>query len=142
MIVAELCRAQRTGRGRHLDVSLAGAVVDWISAIGGSAYREFLQIYEAAHYGAFATKDEHVLTLGVTAEQPLWAALVRALGRPDWADLDLEERTRRRDELLAYLRGRIGELTSDELDVLLDDVDTCWAWARLPGSPSRVSGGS
>jgi crotonobetainyl-CoA:carnitine CoA-transferase CaiB-like acyl-CoA transferase len=117
-------------------------VVDWISAIGGSSYLEFLQVYEAAHYGAFATRDEHVITLGVTLEQRLWAELITALGRPDWSELDTTARTERRDELLAYLRGRIAELTSDELDVLLAGADTCWAWARVPGSPSRVSGGT
>ena len=135
-ILAELTRAGRTGRGRHVHVSIAGTLADWADALGGARGREFGRILDSPHYRAYATADGASVALGVAMEQPFWAALITALGRPEWA----EPAGRNPDELSAYLTEVFGSLTAAEVEGRLSAVDTCWSLARPPGEPEAVSG--
>ena len=139
-ILAELTRAGRTGRGRHVHVSIAGTLADWVSALGGPRWREFGRILDSPHYRAYATADGFCVTVGVAMEQPFWAGLITALGRPEWAGLDASQRAARRDELTAYLAEVFTSLTAGEVASRLSGVDTCWSLARPPGDPEPVSG--
>lgn len=137
-VLAALYRVARTDQGSQLDVSIAGALGDWMSAIGGERYADFLDVYEAPHYGAFATKDGERLVLGVAQEQRLWSNLIETLGRPEWGGLDHYQRSERRNAIKDYLAQRIGTLSSQELTDLLSPVDTCWSFVRSPLEASRA----
>ncbi|MEU0482134.1 CaiB/BaiF CoA-transferase family protein [Streptosporangium sp. NPDC006013] len=139
-VLAELMAAQRTGQGTHLELSITGALSEWVNALGGSAYRDFLGVYQAPHYGTFPTADGGTLILGVAQEQHLWANLIRALGRPEWCPLTHDQRTLRRDEITAYLTTKIAAMTTQALTDLFEPVDTCWSLARPPGSPHHFTG--
>jgi crotonobetainyl-CoA:carnitine CoA-transferase CaiB-like acyl-CoA transferase len=136
-ILAGLYRVQRTGLGSELDISIAGALGEWVEAIGGERCEDFLTVYEAPHYGAFETKDGERLVLGVAQEQRLWSNLITTLGRPEWATLDHNERSDQRDRITDYLAQRIGVLSSSELSDLFSGVDTCWSFVRSPLEASR-----
>lgn len=137
-ILAALYRVTRTGQGSQFEVSIAGALADWMSAIGGERYADFLDVYKAPHYGAFATKDGERLVLGVAQEQRLWSNLILEMGRPDWADLDHYKRGEHRTAITDYLAQKIGSLTAVELTEMLAPVDTCWSFVRSPLEVSRV----
>jgi crotonobetainyl-CoA:carnitine CoA-transferase CaiB-like acyl-CoA transferase len=139
-VVAAVRQAERTGQGSYLDVSITGAIGDWVDMVGGAEHEDFLQVYRMPHYRAYTTSDGGVLTLGVAQEQQLWANLIAALGRPEWQDVPLSERFDRREEIGSYIAARIRNMSTAEVAELLDPVDTCWAIARLPGSSPRVSG--
>ena len=139
-ILAELTRAGRTGRGRHVHVSIAGTLADWADALGGARGREFGRILDSPHYRVYATADGAAVALGVAMEPPFWAALISALGRPEWAALDGTQRASRRDELTAYLAGVFASLSAAEVESRLSGLDTCWSLARPPGEPEPVSG--
>jgi crotonobetainyl-CoA:carnitine CoA-transferase CaiB-like acyl-CoA transferase len=139
-IVAATWQASTTGRGTWLDVSISGALRDWVDAVGGANGPDFLHVYRMPHYGRFATADGGVLTLGVAHEQRLWANLIDALGQPSWMQVGASERFARREEMQAYMAERIASLTCAQIEALLGPVDTCWAIAQAPGSPARMSG--
>jgi crotonobetainyl-CoA:carnitine CoA-transferase CaiB-like acyl-CoA transferase len=140
-ILAELTRAARTGRGRHVDVSITGTLADWVGALGGLEWRQFAQILHTPHYAEYTAKDGERLVLGVAPmEQAFWANVITAMGRPDWAGLAYDERLARQNELTEYLTGAFGELTAAEIADRLSMVDTCWSFAREPGTARTLSG--
>ncbi|HEU4346474.1 MAG TPA: CaiB/BaiF CoA-transferase family protein [Actinoplanes sp.] len=140
-ILAELTRAQRTGRGRHLDVSITGTLADWLGALGGREWRQFARILDTPHYAAYPTRDGERVLLGIAPmEQAFWAELITAMGRPEWAVLAHADRMARRDELRAYLTAAFGALTAAEVADRLGPVDTCWSLARAPGAAEAVAG--
>jgi crotonobetainyl-CoA:carnitine CoA-transferase CaiB-like acyl-CoA transferase len=139
-IVAATWQAARTGRGTWLDVSISGALRDWVDAVGGADGQSFLQVYRMPHYGRFATADGGVLTLGVAHEQRLWDNLIGALGHPSWSGATASERFDRREEMRAYIAGRVATMTCADIEDLFGPVDTCWAIAQAPGTPARMSG--
>jgi crotonobetainyl-CoA:carnitine CoA-transferase CaiB-like acyl-CoA transferase len=139
-IVAAAWQASRDNKGVWLDVSLTGALRDWVDAIGGADGPEFLHVYRMPHYGRFATADGGTLTLGVAHEQELWANVIEALGRPEWMHENASSRFERRDEIRAYIAEHVALMTCPEIEALLAPVDTCWALAQPPGSAPRMSG--
>ena len=139
-ILAALYMVARTGRGSEVEISIAGALRDWVDAIGGDRCTEFLTVYTAPHYGAFRTKDNQQLVIGVAQEQRLWANLITALGRAEWAVLDHDARGARRDEIASFLSQRISELTASELSNMLASVDTCWSFVKKPSQAADLPG--
>ncbi|GAC1574604.1 MAG: CaiB/BaiF CoA-transferase family protein [Candidatus Dormibacteria bacterium] len=140
-IVAAVRQAELTGHGAYIDVSITGALADWVDAVGGADHPEFMEVYRLPHYGRFTMADGGVLTLGVArTEQQMWANLITALGCPEWAEAPTSERRDRSDEMRDFISRRIGSMTAREVVELLEPIDTCWAIARLPGDPPRVTG--
>ena len=140
-VVAATLHAARTGEGQHLDVSLAGAVRDWVEAVALDRTSTPLPtVHGLPHYGSFVTADGATLTLGVVFEQRLWQGLALALGRPDWCELDAGARTERAGELRAAIAATVASTTAAELERRLGAVDTCWAMARPPDADVRVEG--
>lgn len=124
-ILAAVIEAQRTGRGRLVDVALADAVIStlylpYVSHVAGTAgFGDGARHAPRAAYGVYETADGKHLTLGIAAEMHFWTRLCRAVGREDLADeahlsggkqqearAALEElfRTRSRDEWCELLR--------------------------------------
>ncbi|HET6530923.1 MAG TPA: CaiB/BaiF CoA-transferase family protein [Actinoplanes sp.] len=140
-ILAELIRTGRTGRGRHVHVSITGTLADWVGALGGARWRQFGRILRTPHYAWYFTADGERLVLGIAPmETAFWAHLITAMGRPDWAGLTEAERLARREELTGYLDEAFGRLTAAEVTERLAGVDTCWSFARTPGSAEPTGG--
>ncbi|WP_238007020.1 CoA transferase [Dactylosporangium sp. AC04546] len=140
-ILAELTRAARTRRGRHVEVSITGTLADWVGALGGREWRQFAQILHTPHYAEYTTKDGERLVLGVAPmEQAFWENVITVMGRPEWAVLTYEERRERHDELTAHLTEAVRELTAAEIADRLSGADTCWSFAREPGTAERLAG--
>lgn len=92
-ILAALVDAQRTGRGRFVDISMTDAVISALylpyaghvaaTALGPAAGDG--QGPRAA-YGVYATRDGKYLTLGIANEPHFWRRLCAAIGREDLSD--------------------------------------------------------
>lgn len=140
-IVAALRVAEQSGRGCHLDVSLAGAVRDWVEATGSDESGLSVRaIFRLPHYGRYRTSDGGVLALGTGFEPRLWPPLAVALGRPDWAGLRSRQRIAREEELRSEIAAIIGQATTAEWEERLTGVDTCWTVARDVTAPPRMGG--
>jgi crotonobetainyl-CoA:carnitine CoA-transferase CaiB-like acyl-CoA transferase len=139
-ILAGVVRSLRTGRGSHVEVSITGALLQWVEAIGGGSYRDFLTVYAAPHYGVFDLADGERIAFGVAQEERLWANLITALGRPDWADLDYRDRVEQRDQVREFMAGALAQLTSAEVTRLFAPIDTCWNLVRQPGGSELSEG--
>jgi crotonobetainyl-CoA:carnitine CoA-transferase CaiB-like acyl-CoA transferase len=138
-ISAALVEARATGRGAFVDVSIAGAVRDWVEAAGGEEPpTAFLPLLP--HYGVFATADGHRLSIGNAHEDHFWSALCHALDLEAHASLTIGERLLDREALRAAVARAIGARTRTELEALLASVDTCWAFADRPASCARPGG--
>ncbi|MGH2783831.1 MAG: CaiB/BaiF CoA transferase family protein [Actinomycetota bacterium] len=128
-ILGALLERASTGKGAFLDVSLHGAVREWVEAIGGASNLEPLELLDGLpHYGVFETADGHKLTLGTVHEDHFWKALCGALGLDGLEDLGLLERAERVDEIKPLVADAIGGRTRDELERVLVGADTCWAF--------------
>ncbi|HEY0820664.1 MAG TPA: CaiB/BaiF CoA-transferase family protein [Rhizobacter sp.] len=93
-ILAALIAAQRTGRGRFVDVSMTHEVLRHHVLAGVAVQRtgrappqgRDLLSGGAPCYGVYATADARHLAVGAL-ELPFWQRLCETLGRPDWAAL-------------------------------------------------------
>ncbi|GAP37208.1 CaiB/BaiF CoA transferase family protein [Piscinibacter sakaiensis] len=89
-ILAALFDAQRSGRGRHLDVAMAdGVLAHAVLPLGTLNAHGHTRRAGADHlsgglacYAQYATRDGRHLAVGAL-EPKFWAALCTALGRPD-----------------------------------------------------------
>ncbi|WP_153505329.1 CaiB/BaiF CoA transferase family protein [Cumulibacter manganitolerans] len=90
-ILAALLRAQSTGRGAHLDISIRGSLAHWLNPRLGDFYAAGLVDLDSqrsaalvrAAYGVFSCRDG-VLVAIAALEDHFWAALVDALELREW----------------------------------------------------------
>ncbi len=132
-VLAGVIGARATGTGGYYDVSMAGALRDWVDSIGGAetvVSRNPLD--DVPHYGIFATSDGHHLSLAVVYETSLWEGLCDALGMGDVRNLTFAERVS-----APQLRDRIAKVVGERpralLEADLSAVNTCWAFVDPPG---------
>lgn len=131
-VLGALVEAQATGRGRHLDVSLAGSLREWVEAMGGEATLSTPSILDTVpHYGVFRTRDGHHLSLGTVYEGAFWRELCGVLGLQEHAGLAFEERVGRAD-LRMLIEERVGARSRHELERALSSATTCWAFVDPP----------
>ncbi|MEX2458102.1 MAG: CaiB/BaiF CoA-transferase family protein [Actinomycetota bacterium] len=131
-VLGALIEATTTGRGRHLEVSLAGSLRDWVDAMGGAATLSTPSILDTVpHYGVFRTRDGHHLSLGSVYEDDFWRELCGVLGLDEHAALGFEERLGRAD-LRALIEERIGTRFRPDLERDLSSAATCWAFVDPP----------
>ena len=88
-ITAALLARERTGVGQHVRLSMLDAIVAflWSSDMGGQTYvsREVSAQRAASFIDLiYETRDGHMSVAVMTNEQ--WAALTRALNRPEWLE--------------------------------------------------------
>lgn len=138
-IVTALLAARTNGEGSFVDVSITGALRDWVEAIGAEE-SPAAALPLLPHYGVFETADDHHLTLANVQEDHFWAALCGALGLEELAELDLGERMVRREELRVAVSTRVGAMTRDQLSQRLGEVDTCWAFVDPPAQCDASDG--
>jgi crotonobetainyl-CoA:carnitine CoA-transferase CaiB-like acyl-CoA transferase len=130
-ILAALIGVQRSGRGRHLDVSMCeGALAFMLPDLGnfdagGVAPRRGGELLNGGSpaYGVYRTRDGRFVSVGAL-EPKFWSALNQKLGRPvDLSELVAqgEQAVRVRGELQAIFETR----TRDEWEALLAGADVC-----------------
>jgi len=120
-ITAALLARERTGKGQHVRLSMLDSVVAflWSSDMGAQTYvdREVGQQRAASFIDLiYQTRDGHMSVAVMTNEQ--WAALTRALERPEWLDDPRFANTELRDlninERLALTQSVLLERTTAE----------------------------
>ena len=107
--LAALHERSRTGRGRHVDVSMTDGLVSWMSVMLGPTMNGEAPADISAEpaYGAFRCGDDRLLTLSIAHEDWFWRPLCEALGMPEHARLKGPERVERRDELHEAIAARL-----------------------------------
>lgn len=143
-ILAALLERGRTGRGKHLDISMLESTVEWM---GFPLYYAFEGAPPppragAAHatiypYGPFTAGDGGSVMLGLQNEREWQAFCVSVLARPELSvDPRFEANARRnaaRDELRAIIDATFHALSTDEIVRRLDDAQI--ANARVNAMP-------
>ena len=130
-ILAALVDAQRTGRGRYVDVSmtdcaLAHNVVPFGRALAEGASRPRGRDTLSGGlpcYGVYETADGGYMALGAL-EPKFWRAFCEAVGRPDLVEHHMvtgEAADRARDEVAGIFRTA----TREEWTARLADADCC-----------------
>ena len=127
-VLATLLERERTGRGRHLVVSMTHGSHDLVAhRVGGDPVPRLLT-GGLACYRAYATADGRHLTVGAL-EPKFFARLCELLGRPDLAERQLApDQEALAAELARILAGR----TLTEWLALFDGEDVCVGpvWTR------------
>ncbi|MCY3949605.1 MAG: CoA transferase [Acidimicrobiaceae bacterium] len=110
--LAAVDRAQRTGRGEHIDFAQMSYVVGMPEAAfiswsyrGENPSRLGARILNP--WGIFPTGDGHIFLVCVEADQ--WERLKDFMGRPEWADMDIFSTLEGRFENEDLLRMWLGE---------------------------------
>jgi crotonobetainyl-CoA:carnitine CoA-transferase CaiB-like acyl-CoA transferase len=140
-VCAALVPARDTGSGCHIDASLAGAVREWVDALGATAAQNpAAGLNELPHYGVFTTADGHHLTLGTVHEDHFWRPLCGVLGMDDVADLGFMDRFAKAGDLRARITEIVASRTRPDLEAALADTDTCWAFVDPPREHDGIGG--
>lgn len=110
--LAAVDRAQRTGRGEHIDFAQMSYVVGMLEAAfiiwsytADNPSRLGARILNP--WGIFPTSDGHIFLVCPEADQ--WERLKDFMGRPEWADMDIFETLDDRFENEDLLRMWLGE---------------------------------
>ena len=130
-ILVALLEVQKTGRGRHIEVSMLESLVEWMSyplyyAFDGAAAPERTGASHAAiyPYGPFAAGDGKTVMLGIQNEREWSAFCEKVLGRPELADdarfASVSKRASARDILEPILLEAFSRLSGEELVRRLD----------------------
>jgi crotonobetainyl-CoA:carnitine CoA-transferase CaiB-like acyl-CoA transferase len=114
-ICAACVRRRSTGEGAMLDVAMADVVATWTGPAEAKLQGAAAATRAIPGYGTFATADGGWVALGVLDEDRFWAALCRALGLDDHADLGFAARTARTEELQGAIAAAIARRPRDEL---------------------------
>lgn len=141
-ILTALYERERTGRGSSLEVSLLGALGEWMSqpyyyAVYGQqeARRTGARHASISPYGPYAARGGQVF-LGLQNERE-WAVLCqRVLHRPDLVTDERfatnPDRVAHDGELTAIIETVLGSMTPDEVVALLDEAGLASARLRTP----------
>ena len=110
--LAAVDRAQRTGRGEHIDFAQMSYVVGMLEAAfiswsyrGENPSRLGARILNP--WGIFPASDGHIFLVCVESDQ--WERLKDFMGRPEWADMDIFATLEGRFENEDLLRMWLGE---------------------------------
>jgi len=132
-ILAALLERGRTGRGRHLDVSMLESLVEWMSyplyyAFDGAAPPPRTGASHATiyPYGPFPAGDGKTIMLGLQNEREWSIFCERVLMRPDLASdpryASNSKRSAAREELHRIIVAVFGQLTAAEVLRRLDEA--------------------
>jgi crotonobetainyl-CoA:carnitine CoA-transferase CaiB-like acyl-CoA transferase len=130
-ILVALLEAQKTGLGRHIEVSMLESLVEWMSyplyyAFDGAAPPERTGASHATiyPYGPFPAGDGKTVMLGIQNEREWSAFCEKVLGRPELADdprfSSVSRRAAARDILQPILLEAFSRLSGEELVRRLD----------------------
>jgi crotonobetainyl-CoA:carnitine CoA-transferase CaiB-like acyl-CoA transferase len=104
-ILAALNERSRTGRGRHVDVSMIDGLLSWMGTnLSLYAATGETQKQRDPGYGLFTTADGKLLALGIAHEDWFWDRLCKALRLSGLSGIPVMERALRRPELIQPLQ--------------------------------------
>jgi len=127
-ILAAYIGAQRTAKGRYIDVSMTDTVLSWLPlemaeylATGNTPQRgqSYLNGGEAC-YAVYQTKDGRYVSIG-NREEKFWMSFCRAARRQDLEKLQFSKQETDFDKVGAFFKSK----TLQEILSLFDSVDTC-----------------
>jgi itaconate CoA-transferase len=137
-ILAALIQRSKTNKGSNIDISMLEAMVEWMGFPLNYAYdgasapertgSDHASIYP---YGAFATRDEKVIMLGLQNERE-WAAFCESvLERPDLTSnprfAKNVSRSSNREALKKIIEEKFSNFTSQEVASKLDQAQIAFA---------------
>ena len=128
--LAAVVEADRTGRGRFVDVAMldvvaswSGVLLSWFLATGDVPVRGGMPLGGGlACYRVYPAGDGKHLAVGALEPQ-FWRTLCERIGLPDLVDAHLDPS--RQDEIASALEARFAERSRDEWVAELADLDTC-----------------
>ena len=131
MILAALLQRQRTGTGRHIDLSMSEQLLPLMTpsfatvAAEGRDIRRDGEILSggAPCYRIFRTADGRYISVGAL-EPKFWLALVEVLGLPELKHInhvDIEQK----DDVVEKLRMAFASKTLEEWKRLFAEADAC-----------------
>jgi len=132
-ILAALLQRQKTGRGRHIDISMLESLVEWVSyplyyAFAGAAAPPRTGASHATiyPYGPFPAGDGKVVMLGLQNEREWAAFCAKVLLQPALATearfSTNSGRSAARAELRALIVAAFAALTAEQVVARLDDA--------------------
>ena len=126
--LAALFERGRTGKGKHVDVSMTDGLVSWMSVMLGPVMNggAIADIGAEPAYGVFKCADGKLLTLSIAHEDWFWQPLCRLLDLADAAPLTRPERVARGDELRSRIAVAIAMRERDVWSVDLDAAGIPW----------------
>ncbi len=132
-ILSALVDAQRSGRGRYVDVAMADCALAHavfplmsVSRTGAAASRGADTLSGGLPwYSVYATADERYVALA-SLEEKFWRRFCEALGRRDWI-ADYHADGARREALRAELQALFESQTQAHWIARLDAVDCCFS---------------
>lgn len=127
-ILAAVLERQRSGKGHFLDLSLFDAAL-YLNAVALVAGETFLG-GDFPSYGLYEGADGRFLSLGAL-ERRFWGRLSSAIGRPDLAEMDLEDEEVAR-EAREVLQATFAQRPVREWDALLRRHDVPAAVVATP----------
>jgi crotonobetainyl-CoA:carnitine CoA-transferase CaiB-like acyl-CoA transferase len=158
-LLAALTQRSRTGRGQHIDISLAHSILYFNEFAAGLLSGAKAPRSGSTAQALFTTSDGQSFSAGNPISSEVFATLCRAFGRPELIDderfIDSGARRQRRAEVLGELQAALLELGGiDEVEALLRDAglavgrvrrvvdvpDTAWATERGAVVTARVDG--
>jgi crotonobetainyl-CoA:carnitine CoA-transferase CaiB-like acyl-CoA transferase len=136
-VLMALLRAQSTGQGDYIDVSMQDSLVAWYANVMGPPFAENRSPEPknerswggAAMYQIYQTRDKQYLTLG-GSEIKFAINLLKALERPDLIDLCKCPPGPEQDPVKAFFRQQFAQKTLAQWDVFLNAIDVCWSPVR------------
>jgi crotonobetainyl-CoA:carnitine CoA-transferase CaiB-like acyl-CoA transferase len=159
-LLAGLMQRGRTGRGQHIDISLAHSILYFNEFAAG-----LLSGAKAPRSGStaqtlFTTSDDQSFSAGNPISSEVFATLCRSFNRPELIDderfVDSGARRQRRAEVIGTLQDALRELGGiEEVEAVLRDAglavgrvrrvvdvpDTPWAAERAAVVTAHVDGG-
>jgi alpha-methylacyl-CoA racemase len=142
-ILAALLAAERTGRGRRVDVSMCEGSLGFLTPVFGDLAAggelpprgQELLTGGVAMYGVYRTRDDRFLTVGAL-EPKFWEAFCRAIGRPFDA-AELVARPAEQARVRAEVQAILGTRTRDEWAAVFAAVDACCEPLLSPAEAAR-----
>jgi CoA:oxalate CoA-transferase len=158
-LLAALTQRSRTGRGQHIDISLAHSILYFNEFAAGLLSGAKAPRSGSTAQALFTTSDEQSFSAGNPISSEVFATLCRAFGRPELIEderfVDSGARRQRRAEVLGELQAALLELGGiDEVEAVLraaglavgrvrrvvDVPDTAWATDRGAVVTAHVDG--
>lgn len=121
-ILAAVIGARRSGRGEHIDVSMADLIASWVAPMGtiGEEPTSAGQHVRSPGTATYATADGGHVVLGIFSEDHFWDRLCEGLGLSRYVGLGMSERATRADELAQALQR---EFSTRERDAIVAELD-------------------
>ncbi len=126
--LAALHERARTGRGRHVDVSMTDGLVSWMSVMLGPTMNgePLADIGAEPAYGTFRCGDGRLLTLSIAHEDWFWRPLCELLGMPEAAGLDRTGRVADGPALRARIASALAREPRAAWAARLDAAGIAW----------------